>query len=224
MVTLTQDKLHQLLKQPDELSMDDLMALESAVKKYPFFQMGYTLLAKGFHTKAPGIAGDAIRLAAIHSPNRNMLRRLIDNEIDWDSFYVRKEVGPALGSEQINEEIRREAIAEKTLDELAWDWEETQPPLASDQSDIIESFIKNEPRITKLPTGQEGDEGFLEDLSERSTQLESYPVTETYAKILTIQRKYEKALEVYQGLIGKYPEKSSYFAARIVEVRNLMKS
>lgn len=224
MVNLTQEKLHQLLKQPDDLSMDDLMALESAVKKYPFFQMGYTLLAKGFHTKAPGIAGDAIRLAAIHSPNRNMLRRLIENEIDWDSFYVRKEVGPALGNEQINEEIRREAIAEKTLDELAWDWEETQTPLASDPSDIIENFIKNEPRITKLPSLTENEDGFLEDLSERSTQLAQYPITETYAKILTIQRKYEKALEVYQGLIGKYPEKSSYFAARMHEVRNLMKS
>jgi len=86
MVILSQDKLHQLLKQPDDLSMDDLMVLESAVKKYPFFQIGYTLLAKGFHTKAPGIAGDAIRQAAIYSPNRNMLRRLIDHDIDWESF------------------------------------------------------------------------------------------------------------------------------------------
>lgn len=223
MVTLTQDKLHQLLKQPDELSMDDLMALESAVKKYPFFQIGYTLLAKGFHTKAPGIAGDAIRQAAIHSPNRNMLRRVIDNDVDWELFYVRKEVGPSLG-EQINEEIRREVIAEKTLDELAWDWEEAANTPVSDQTDIIESFIKNEPRITKLPAKVEEEEGFLEDLSERSTLLDQYPITETYAKILTIQRKYEKAMEVYQGLIGKYPEKSSYFAARIVEIRNLMKS
>lgn len=223
MVILSQDKLHQLLKQPDDLSMDDLMVLESAVKKYPFFQIGYTLLAKGFHTKAPGIAGDAIRQAAIYSPNRNMLRRLIDHDIDWESFYVRKELGPAFG-EQINEEIRREVMAEKTLDELSWDWEENAEKASTDQTDLIESFIKNEPRITKLPAKMEEEEGFLEDLSERSTWLDSYPVTETYAKILTIQRKYEKAMEVYQGLIGKYPEKSSYFAARIVEVRNLMKS
>ena len=36
--------------------------------------------------------------------------------------------------------------------------------------------------------------------------------------------KFDKAIEVYTHLIGKYPEKSSYFANQIAAIKDLLKS
>ena len=46
-------------------------------------------------------------------------------------------------------------------------------------------------------------------------------MTETLAKVLMKQKKYNKALEAYQILGLKYPEKNSFFANQIKKIRKL---
>ena len=48
-------------------------------------------------------------------------------------------------------------------------------------------------------------------------------MTETLAKVFTKQKKYNKALEAYQILILKYPEKNSFFADQIKKIKKLKK-
>jgi hypothetical protein len=48
-------------------------------------------------------------------------------------------------------------------------------------------------------------------------------MTETLAKVFIKQKKYVKALEAYQILGLKYPEKNSFFADRIEEIKDLQK-
>ncbi len=78
---------------------------------------------------------------------------------------------------------------------------------------IIESFINSEikikPRITS--PGEEPKE----DLSKPSTELPSNLVSENLANIFEKQGKNSKAIAIYKELILKYPEKKSYFAAKI---------
>lgn len=81
---------------------------------------------------------------------------------------------------------------------------------------LIEKFLKEEPRIQPkkdLPETQE-------DLSAPSTHEHPQIATETLANVYLAQGKKDKALEVYEKLCLKFPEKSSYFAKKIIDIKN----
>jgi hypothetical protein len=88
------------------------------------------------------------------------------------------------------------------------------------QSDLIEKFILANPRIE--PSRERIDKP-QEDISKPFTEARSAFVTETLAKIYISQGYYSKAIDIYEKLCLKYPEKSSYFASQIEKVRSLIK-
>ena len=49
-------------------------------------------------------------------------------------------------------------------------------------------------------------------------------MTETLAKVYLEQKKYNKAMQAFEILILKYPEKSSFFADQINEIKNLQQN
>ncbi len=81
---------------------------------------------------------------------------------------------------------------------------------------LIDKFLKEEPRIQvskELPEEQD-------DLSADSTREDPQIATETLAKVYLKQGKKTEALDVYEKLCLKFPEKSSYFAKKILEIKN----
>jgi tetratricopeptide (TPR) repeat protein len=205
------------LNNPQTLSLNDIMLMENMTKKYPYFQLGYTMIAKGIYTKAPEIAHDAIRKAAIYALSRNALRKVIENDIDWNANITARLVDTPtevkFSPDSIEEELNREKLEEELIESIA------KPALRNIQEEqlaIIEQFIKKEPRIQPIRTNIPTEE--VEDLSERSTTMAGPLLTESYAKILSRQGRFEQAIEVYHKLIAKNPEKSSYFAGKIVEL------
>ncbi|GAB4023844.1 hypothetical protein [Spirosoma koreense] len=86
------------------------------------------------------------------------------------------------------------------------------------QFDLIESFIKNEPRISPVKA-KINEPVEQEDLTKRTKAVGGGLITESFAKILAKQGKVEKAVEIYQQLMVKNPEKKAYFAAKISELR-----
>jgi len=91
------------------------------------------------------------------------------------------------------------------------------PTKKKEQSSIIDEFIKNNPSIRPQTTSDAKTP--VKDLSEPSQQLKDEVVTENLAQILTRQGKNERAIEVYEKLILKIPEKKAYFAARIADLQ-----
>lgn len=87
--------------------------------------------------------------------------------------------------------------------------------------DIIDKFIQEEPSISR----PEKTAFFDPDIAAQESVFDDgILVTETLATIYADQGNYRKAKEIYQLLILKYPEKSSYFAALIQELdKNLIK-
>lgn len=87
------------------------------------------------------------------------------------------------------------------------------------ENDLLEAFIQNQPRIEPPPKDQPPKEI---DISRDSLKADESIMTETLAKIYLKQGYYFKALQSYEKLSLKYPEKSIYFATQIEKIRELI--
>lgn len=67
------------------------------------------------------------------------------------------------------------------------------------------------------------DEMYAGELAKKSLQADEHLVTETYARILVMQGKYPKAVEMYSKLSLLKPQKSDYFAALIDQLKKRIK-
>lgn len=87
-----------------------------------------------------------------------------------------------------------------------------------EQKKLIDNFIKSEPRIA-ANKNVDSDPGNQEDLSSKNQILTDDMVTENLANIMVKQGRFEKAIEIYNKLIWKFPHKKAYFAGRIKELK-----
>nr|WP_294936787.1 tetratricopeptide repeat protein [uncultured Flavobacterium sp.] len=87
------------------------------------------------------------------------------------------------------------------------------------KTELIDKFIETNPKIISVKNAPVNPINI-----EKSTQDNSYLMTETLAKVYLEQKKYQKAIQAYEILILKYPEKSSFFADRISDIRLLQQN
>lgn len=88
--------------------------------------------------------------------------------------------------------------------------------------ELIDAFLEKLPSMPKSKRLDEnrplvltkGEAALLEEAVE-------LPVSETLAKILMRQEKYQAALGIYEALILKFPEKSRYFATQIENLKQI---
>jgi tetratricopeptide (TPR) repeat protein len=94
---------------------------------------------------------------------------------------------------------------------------EEENPL-SKKLNLIDRFIENNPKIApakSIPAPVN---------IERSVEDNSSLMTETLARVYLEQKKYAKAIQAYEILILKYPEKSVFFADRISDIKTLQQN
>lgn len=85
--------------------------------------------------------------------------------------------------------------------------------------DIIDKFIEANPKIAPVKETTKAPANIS-----KSVEEPTHLMTETLAKVYLEQKKYTKAIQAYEILILKYPEKSSFFADRINEIKNLQQN
>lgn len=99
---------------------------------------------------------------------------------------------------------------------------EAEPVLDDEKQkklDLIDKFIEANPKIISAK-----DAPPPTYISVSNQEDTSYLMTETLAKVYLEQKKYQKAIQAYEILILKYPEKSSLFADRISDIRILQQN
>ncbi|MBB6273383.1 hypothetical protein HDF26_003843 [Pedobacter cryoconitis] len=97
-------------------------------------------------------------------------------------------------------------------DALLENTEENRP--ATKDAEIIESFIKNDPQIMP-PKAEQIDN---ENKAKKSAEDQNDLVSETLANIYIEQMLYDKAIDTYEKLSLKFPEKRRYFADLIQSI------
>ncbi|MES2486463.1 MAG: tetratricopeptide repeat protein [Bacteroidota bacterium] len=96
--------------------------------------------------------------------------------------------------------------------------EEPEVKLAKKIS-LIDKFIQTSPKIVAV----KNDPSPWQNLG-RSAGENPGLMTETLARVYLEQKKYTKAIQAYEILILKYPEKSVFFANRISEIKDLQQN
>jgi hypothetical protein len=89
-----------------------------------------------------------------------------------------------------------------------------------EQIALINDFIEKEPILTKKFIESDVDtKRVIEDLSVSSTNLSDDVISETLAKLMVKQGRNQKAIDIYKKLIWKFPQKKTYFAEQIENLK-----
>lgn len=260
----------EIVNQGNQLNREQVNQLFKLHENFPYFQIPNVLLAKHEAKKGQGKPSEFLAWAALSSPNRAWLKKLIEDpiiisEISNYAPYApigKSTVPPIIEEEDSDEELIPKPLPEQdpTLragllkklgenlntnpnagEKVDGAQKEAKKPRKKrtgpddlietirkkekkeivdekkkEQIDLIKSFSKKE---IKLATIKE-IESFQKqsDLSQNSTQLNPNLLSESYAKLLAKQGKNKKAKEIYQKLMVKFPNKSTYFADLIKEL------
>ena len=219
---------------------------------FPYFQSAHLLLLKGLQDNSDVKFGNQLRYSSIYIADREVLYRFLqtpagpDREIheipeepvvastdepsvsDTEQTVIESAKnslpGPAIHVSEYSNLLELETENEQAgsangssaaNDSAAQDESDAKKL----QSDLIDKFIITNPRIE--PNREKKDV----PVEDRATPEpgEGVFVTETLAKIYVSQGYYSKAIDIFEKLSLKYPEKSSYFATQIEKVKEFLK-
>jgi hypothetical protein len=132
---------------------------------------------------------------------------------------------PSFGSllKQLNKQVSATSDTEKAKGTK----EESKPVMKSEiaaKIGLMDAFVENLPDLKKrkLKKSEMIASPEFEDAEEPSQGISL--VTETLAKVYIKQGHFKKAIQAYEILWLKYPEKSSFFASRISDIKKLSNS
>ena len=230
-----------LLKHPEQIKEEDNIVLKSVIDAYPYFQSARAIYLKGLKNEESFKYNSELKITAAHTSDRTILFDFITSSIF--SSQVIKENTAKETHHQITEKISIEnpVIIKNKLSigkPIAFTQQEThsfnewlqlstfkkieRTPIKKhqkqDKATLIDTFIKQNPKISRIDKHTEYALKITESTSESSI------MTETLAKVYLEQKKYENAIKAYEILSLKYPEKSGFFADQIKRIKILQKN
>lgn len=239
----------ELVDNPKDVAQTDHKAFLEILSNYPYFHTAHQLLLMSLKGENTEMFDQRLRMSAIQVSNRHVLFNLLynpfevkevtnkENEVVENKIVVAKEQtiqSELLEIEDVSSNITEEepvnnvdanvhsfGLLQQPDFELEYETgtEESKPNQLS-QFDLIEKFIEENPAF--VPNRLELSES-REDISLNSIVENEDLVSETLASVYAGQKLYDKAISMYEKLILKFPEKSTYFASRIEELRKNIK-
>lgn len=102
---------------------------------------------------------------------------------------------------------------------------ESRKPDLKEKISLLDTFVEKLPELKKKTREKKNDPAPSVNMDSISDEGEDGSlVTETLARVYIKQRHFDKAIKAYEIMKLKYPEKSSFFADRISEIKKLSNS
>lgn len=201
MVNLNKENFNNLVKNPNDINLDQSIAIKKIIKKYPYFQTARIIELIGLKKFNNIRFNNALKTSSIYSTDRSVLYEIIELE-----KISSNETLPILSLEKTKNSFIKWLKVSKQV---------SNPK--SSQNSLIESFLSVNPKIDphKKMSNTDLSAGFK--LSKKEY------MTETLAKIYFDQNKFEEAIKAYEILCLKYPEKISLFADQIKTIKSSLK-
>ena len=201
MVNLNKDNFNNLVKNPNDINLDQSISIKKIIKKYPYFQTARIIELIGLKKFNNIRFNNALKTSSIYSTDRSVLYEIIELE-----KISSNETLPILSLEKTKNSFIKWLKVSKQV---------SNPK--SSQNSLIESFLSVNPKIDpyKKMSNTDLSAGFKLNKKEY--------MTETLAKIYFDQNKFEEAIKAYEILCLKYPEKISLFADQIKTIKSSLK-
>lgn len=201
MVNLSKDNFNNLVKNPNDINLDQSISIKKIIKKYPYFQTARIIELIGLKKFNNIRFSNALKTSSIYSTDRSVLYEIIELE-----KISSNETLPILSLEKTKNSFIKWLKVSKQV---------SNPK--SSQNSLIESFLSVNPKIDPYKKISNTDLSAGFKLSKKEY------MTETLAKIYFEQNKFEEAIKAYEILCLKYPEKISLFADQIKTIKSSLK-
>jgi tetratricopeptide (TPR) repeat protein len=215
---MTSDQLIQYLKAPGLLNQQTLPHLQELTERYPGFETGWMLYLKNLKNISDASFEQELINGAIRIQNRRKLYLFL-NHSDDQTDQVTTDLASPIKDEVYDlifpTEYRLEENTEEPVQKIA----SSIPHKPGKGVRLIDKFLEAQPKMPQIKDVESASP------AERKTTQEDVNedfVTETLASIYAQQGYYKKAVQIFEKLSLKYPEKSTYFAAQIEKVKHLM--
>ena len=243
-----------IVQEFDPKSSTQYDALEQLTQNYPYFPSPWAYLAKAAQAQKRIEAERIIERAAILSFNRAAFKDWMDKELQQPTLQQSESIETAplhtieestqekevptpkrakKKSKPKTEKKKSSPVAKPSMENRSFlEWLDQHPTKDSaadtaeqsnDKWDMIDAFIENSPKIPPAKALVESQDETI-DLAQGQELVKEELMTETLAKILVQQHKYSKALQAYKILSLKYPEKNTFFASQIKEIKRLQQA
>lgn len=220
---MTADQIYRYMQAPEKLNQDTLPLLRELTVRYPAFEAGWILYLKNLKNLNDSSFEQELVNGALRIQDRRKLYLILNAKSPKADPELEESADPADPGDldiynlifapeyRLDESVK----TDESMGEIARSIQEQSVKKTS----LIEKFLEAQP---KMPPVKEKEPDSPADNTKQTDEGNDDPVTETLATIYAQQGYYKKAIQIFEKLSLKYPEKSTYFAGHIEKIKHLM--